>query len=178
MDHLASEEYVAVFVNSGGMPKLIDIVKDLSSAEGDMVFKGLMAKKATLCIRSVLNSAVGMDALLDKDCFTDLLSECLSSSFNGLKYQAVEILAAVSLYSKRGRHFALDFLHARAEAPASTHMAGKRWSIVSQFLRPEVPVPTITAIVIMMSTLLKHRSVDGGVFIQNFPCNSTCIFLV
>ena len=154
---------MAVFVKSGGMPKLIEIVKNLSSeGEGDGgvgIDSVLMAAKAKLCIRSVLNSAVGMDALLDKDCFTDLLSECLASTFDGLKYQAVEILAAVSLYSKRGRHFALDFLHARAEAPANTHVAGKRWSIVSQFLRPGVPVPTITAIVIMMSTLLKHRSV-------------------
>ena len=115
----------------------------------------MMAAKAKLCIRSVLNSAVGMDALLDKDCFAALLSECLSSTFDGLRYQAVEILAAVSLYSKRGRHFALDFLHARAETHGS-HVAGKRWWIAAQFLRPGVPVPTITAMVIMMSTLIKH----------------------
>ena len=138
---------MAIFVKSGGMPKLIEIVKDLSGNapkenSGAVTLDNvLMAAKAKLCIRSVLNSAVGMDALLDKECFTDLLSECLSSTFDGLKYQAVEILAAVSLYSKRGRHFALDFLHARAEAPSTSHVAGKRWSIASQFLSS---LPTVS----------------------------------
>ena len=43
--------------------------------------------QAKLCVRSVLNSAVGMNALLDHACFTDLLAECLSSTFDGLRYQ-------------------------------------------------------------------------------------------
>ena len=159
MKNLEDKSFVTFMIQKGTMHKLVRMCTELINHRE--LFDMLKAADAKRCIRQVINSPEGMEALMKHErIFRELISQCLESSSESLQDQGMEILAAVCATSKRGRHIAIDFMRF-LDRDKPMNDGGQRWNTISKWLEPTIRVPTITHTLIVINALLSHNLAHG-----------------
>lgn len=133
-DRLQDPKALELFVSSGGLYRLTETINQLSLTKG--ILNVIRINEAKDCIRLCLNSPTGMKELIShKQLFFKFMEGCLDSPSLPIKYQVMEVLAAICLHSAAGRDKINQLLH-RYGSPFEPR---KRWQIILQFMSPETP---------------------------------------
>ncbi|XP_021344592.1 inverted formin-2-like isoform X2 [Mizuhopecten yessoensis] len=143
-------EWIQGFLDNGGLDRLFDIVDNVGSKRVNQLSDAMLLLECVACIKSVLNSRLGLDYLVQNGAYTKKLVKALDTNNVMVKKQVFELLSALCVYSSEGYVLALDAL----ESYKSLKKQRYRFSLIVNELRMAELVPYKTTIMGFINCIL------------------------
>uniref|UniRef100_A0A2C9K4F2 FH2 domain-containing protein n=1 Tax=Biomphalaria glabrata TaxID=6526 RepID=A0A2C9K4F2_BIOGL len=106
----SKQEWLQGFLDHEGLERLLDCVDTFASKRVTALSDALILVECVECIKSVLNSKIGLSVLVHKSEYTRRLIKAMDTSNAMVKKQVIELLAALCMYSVDGYKLAMDAL--------------------------------------------------------------------
>ncbi|WAQ97742.1 INF2-like protein [Mya arenaria] len=147
LTHSVPSEYLEL----NGLDSLLDSLDQMTGRSGFTCFSdAILQIDCISCIRSVLNSSVGMEYFINNDIYTKKLTMALNCSDTLPKKQVIEMLSTICVYNNIGYLRVLEGLaHVKSECD-QLH----RFSVVVRDLQKSETVAYKTAIMTFINTLI------------------------
>ncbi|XP_033743499.1 LOW QUALITY PROTEIN: inverted formin-2-like [Pecten maximus] len=157
-------EWVQGFLDNGGLDRLFDIVDNVGSKRVNQLSDAMLLLECVACIKSVLNSRLGLDYLVQNGAYTKKLVKALDTNNVMVKKQVFELLSALCVYSSEGYVLALDAL----ESYKSLKKQRYRFSLIVNELRMAELVPYKTTIMGFINCILvATETLDDRICVRN-----------
>ncbi|XP_069130922.1 inverted formin-2-like isoform X2 [Argopecten irradians] len=157
-------EWIQGFLDNGGLDRLFDIVDSVGSKRVNQLSDAMLLLECVACIKSVLNSRLGLDYLVQHGAYTKKLVKALDTNNVMVKKQVFELLSALCVYSSEGYVLAMDAL----ESYKSQKKQRYRFSLIVNELRMAELVPYKTTIMGFINCILvATETLDDRISVRN-----------
>ncbi|XP_060080025.1 inverted formin-2-like [Ylistrum balloti] len=157
-------DWIQGFLDNGGLDRLFDIVDNVGSKRVNQLSDAMLLLECVACIKSVLNSRLGLDYLVLNGAYTKKLVKALDTNNVMVKKQVFELLSALCVYSTDGYVLALDAL----ESYKSLKKQRYRFSLIVNELRMAELVPYKTTILGFINCILvATETLDDRICVRN-----------
>ncbi|KAJ8298508.1 hypothetical protein KUTeg_025039 [Tegillarca granosa] len=129
-------DWIQGFLDAAGLDVLFDCVDTVGNRRVNQLADALLLAECVACIKTVLNSKIGLDYLSQNSDYTKKLVKALDTNNVMVKKQVFELLSALCVYSQDGYRLSLEALDSFKKGTCKTIKKQRyRFSIIVNELR-------------------------------------------
>ncbi|KAL4230469.1 FH2 domain-containing protein 1 [Mactra antiquata] len=129
--HKNEPGWISDFLQNDGLDLLFESLEQICINQCDHFLNVILQNSCVECVRTVMDSSLGLDYIIENKEFTQKIGSALSTENVTVKQQVFELLSALCVYSKDGYSRALDALEHHKVAKKQKY----RFSVVIEELR-------------------------------------------
>ncbi|XP_048456059.1 inverted formin-2-like [Rhincodon typus] len=146
----SSNDWMVQFLDLDGLDLLLEALDRLSGRGVAKIFDALLQLTCVKCVRAVMNSSSGIDYIVTNEGYIRKLSQALDTANIMVKKQVFELLAALSIYSPKGHHLALDALEHYKTAKSQQY----RFSVIMNELQTTDNIPYMATLMSVINAII------------------------
>ncbi|XP_060685200.1 LOW QUALITY PROTEIN: inverted formin-2-like [Hemiscyllium ocellatum] len=146
----SSNDWMVQFLDLDGLDLLLDALERLSGRGVAKICDALLQLTCVKCVRAVMNSSSGIDYIVTNEGYIRKLSQALDTANFMVKKQVFELLAALSIYSPKGHHLALDALEHYKTAKSQQY----RFSVIMNELQTTDNIPYMATLMSVINAII------------------------
>ncbi|XP_063079275.1 inverted formin-2-like isoform X2 [Engraulis encrasicolus] len=138
------------FLELGGLDLLMEAVERLSGRGCARIADALLQLTCVGCVRAIMNSHAGINFIVEAEGYVRTLTQALDTSNTMVKMQVAELLAALIMFSPKGRELAMDALQNYKSVKKQQY----RFSVIMSELGATDNVPYMVTLLSLVNALL------------------------
>ncbi|XP_076129169.1 inverted formin-2-like isoform X2 [Alosa pseudoharengus] len=138
------------FLELGGLDLLMEALERLSGRGCARIADALLQLTCVGCVRAIMNSGAGINFIVEAEEYVRTLSRALDTSNTMVKMQVFELLAALIMFSPKGRELSLDALQHYKTLKSQQY----RFSVVMNELHATDNVPYMVTLLSVVNALI------------------------
>ncbi|XP_031437161.1 inverted formin-2-like isoform X2 [Clupea harengus] len=146
----SDRDWMLQFLELGGLDLLMEALERLSGRGCARIADALLQLTCVGCVRSIMNSAAGINFIVEEEGYVRTLSQALDTSNTMVKMQVFELLAALIMFSPKGHDLALDALQHYKNVKSQQY----RFSVIMNELHATDNVPYQVALLSVVNALI------------------------
>ncbi|KAL2082736.1 hypothetical protein ACEWY4_022554 [Coilia grayii] len=146
----SNRDWMLQFLELGGLDLLMEAVERLSGRGCARIADALLQLTCVGCVRAIMNSATGINFIVEAEGYVRTLTQALDTSNTMVKMQVAELLAALTIFSPKGRELALDALQNYKNVKSQQY----RFSVIINELQATDNVPYMVTLLSVVNALL------------------------